>query len=163
MLASLEVVIVDEIHALVATKRGAHLALSLERLDQAASRTLSASASRRRSVRSKPVARYLGGGTPAKTRWTPRPVVDRRRGDQKAFDIKVEVPVEDMARLGEPMLPLPIGNAKGPAGRAALRARDGLDDDALGSAAARPDPGGSPRAGCSGARSGRPSIRGCSS
>ena len=32
-LATVETVIVDEIHALVATKRGAHLALSLERLE----------------------------------------------------------------------------------------------------------------------------------
>ncbi len=33
-LRSVETVIVDEIHALVPTKRGAHLALSLERLEQ---------------------------------------------------------------------------------------------------------------------------------
>lgn len=33
-LASVQTVIVDEVHAVAATKRGAHLALSLERLDQ---------------------------------------------------------------------------------------------------------------------------------
>lgn len=33
-LASVRTVIVDEVHAVAATKRGAHLALSLERLDQ---------------------------------------------------------------------------------------------------------------------------------
>src|SRR4029077_19290230 len=33
ILASVEQVIVDEIHAVAATKRGAHMALSLERLD----------------------------------------------------------------------------------------------------------------------------------
>ncbi|HEX9203179.1 MAG TPA: DEAD/DEAH box helicase, partial [Vicinamibacteria bacterium] len=40
MLASVEVVIVDEIHVLVGTKRGAHLALSLERLQEGAGRPL---------------------------------------------------------------------------------------------------------------------------
>ena len=40
LLAPVEVVIVDEIHALVGTKRGAHLALSLERLQEAVLRPL---------------------------------------------------------------------------------------------------------------------------
>ena len=35
-LAEVETVIVDEVHAVAGTKRGAHLALSLERLDAAA-------------------------------------------------------------------------------------------------------------------------------
>ena len=54
-LRAVETVIVDEIHALVPTKRGAHLALSLERLEaiaRPAPRRFSASASRRRSGRS---------------------------------------------------------------------------------------------------------------
>ena len=52
-LRSVDTVIVDEIHALVPTKRGAHLALSLERLEElAAPRGCSASACRRRSGRS---------------------------------------------------------------------------------------------------------------
>ena len=39
-LASVETVIVDEIHALVPTKRGAHLALSIERLEHVTGRPL---------------------------------------------------------------------------------------------------------------------------
>jgi len=35
-LKSIETVIIDEIHAMVSTKRGAHLALSLERLERIA-------------------------------------------------------------------------------------------------------------------------------
>ena len=52
-LRTVETVIVDEIHALVPTKRGAHLALSLERLEALTASPCSASASRQRSVRSK--------------------------------------------------------------------------------------------------------------
>ncbi len=52
-LRSIETVIIDEIHALVPTKRGAHLALSLERLEALLRRgRCSASACRRRSGRS---------------------------------------------------------------------------------------------------------------
>ena len=49
--ASVETVIVDEIHALVPTKRGAHLALSLERLEHSPDGGSSGSGSRRRSGR----------------------------------------------------------------------------------------------------------------
>ncbi|HSB60539.1 MAG TPA: DEAD/DEAH box helicase, partial [Vicinamibacteria bacterium] len=100
MLASVEVVIVDEIHALVGTKRGAHLALSLERLQEAAGRALQRiglSATQRPLGE---VARYLGGGEGART-WKPRPVTIVDAGARKAFDLRVEVPVEDMSRLGE--------------------------------------------------------------
>src|SRR5947209_13145889 len=40
MLRSARMVIVDEIHAVIGTRRGAHLALSLERLEQVASSPL---------------------------------------------------------------------------------------------------------------------------
>src|SRR4051812_9084834 len=61
-LAGVETVIVDEIHALAPTKRGAHLALSLERLEE-----ITASAPQRigLSATQRPleeVARFLGGG-----------------------------------------------------------------------------------------------------
>ena len=51
VLGTVETVIVDEIHAVAATKRGAHLALSLERLEQLAGRRCSGSACPRRSGR----------------------------------------------------------------------------------------------------------------
>jgi ATP-dependent Lhr-like helicase len=100
MLTSVELVIVDEIHALVGTKRGAHLALSLERLAELARRPpqrVGLSATQRPLEE---VARYLGGGEGARA-WRPRPVSIVDAAEGKAFDLKVEVPVEDMSRMGE--------------------------------------------------------------
>ena len=100
MLTSVELVIVDEIHALVGTKRGAHLALSLERLAELARQPpqrVGLSATQRPLEE---VARYLGGGEGARA-WRPRPVSIVDAAEGKAFDLKVEVPVEDMSRLGE--------------------------------------------------------------
>ena len=73
ILGSVETVIVDEIHALVGTKRGAHLALSLERLEEIAGRPqqrIGLAATQRPLAE---VARYLGGGSGTRA-WTPRPV-----------------------------------------------------------------------------------------
>jgi ATP-dependent Lhr-like helicase len=68
-LAGVEHVIVDEVHSLAATKRGAHLALSLERLDRLISRTGSARPQRiGLSATQRPLeelARWLGGMAPA--------------------------------------------------------------------------------------------------
>jgi len=100
MLSSVELVIVDEIHALVGTKRGAHLALSLERLAELARQPpqrVGLSATQRPLEE---VARYLGGGEGARV-WRPRAVSIVDAAEGKRFDLKVEVPVEDMSRLGE--------------------------------------------------------------
>ncbi len=97
-LETVEVVIVDEIHSLVGSKRGAHLALSLERLQESArspQQRIGLSATQRPL---EVVARYLGGFEDVDR---PRPVEIVNAGAKKAFDIRVEVPVEDMARLGE--------------------------------------------------------------
>src|SRR5262245_54315634 len=111
MLASLEVVIVDEIHALVGTKRGAHLALSLERMSELARlhvQRIGLSATARPLEE---VARFLGGYEGGRTR-RPRPVTIVDAGARKAFDLKVEVPVEDMSKMGEALTP-----AAGPGAR----------------------------------------------
>jgi len=100
MLASVEAVIVDEIHALVGTKRGAHLALSLERVEEQARRPLQRIGLSATQRPLETVARYLGGVEGARVR-KPRPVSIVDAGARKAFDLKVEVPVEDMARLRE--------------------------------------------------------------
>ena len=90
-LAGVETVIVDEIHAVAATKRGAHLAVSLERLDALLPRPaqrigLSA------TVRPlEEVARFLGGREPVEIVSPPI---------QKTFELRVVVPVEDMTELG---------------------------------------------------------------
>jgi ATP-dependent Lhr-like helicase len=104
ILAGVDTVIVDEIHVMVGTKRGAHLALSLERLAEAARRPpqrIGLSATQRPLEE---VARFLGGGEGVRA-WRARPVTIVDAGAHKAFDLRVEVPVEDMSRLGEAIEP----------------------------------------------------------
>jgi ATP-dependent Lhr-like helicase len=104
MLDPAEVVIVDEIHALVGTKRGAHLALTLERL---AERTAEPPQRIGLSATQRPleeVARFLGGGTGAKV-WRPRPVSIVDAGAKKRFDLRVEVPVEELSRTAPDTAP----------------------------------------------------------
>jgi len=140
-LRTVETVIVDEIHALVPSKRGAHMALSLERLEA----LVRADGSGRRlqriglSATQRPleeVARFLGGAErgeaevaePGTTLLVAaeagaematalmetardetetraggprfRPVTIVNAGARKVLDLRVEVPVEDMAKLG---------------------------------------------------------------
>jgi ATP-dependent helicase Lhr and Lhr-like helicase len=103
-LRGVETVIVDEVHAVAGTKRGAHLALSLERLDalldQPAQRIgLSATV---RPVDE--VAGFLGGL---------REVTVVQPPSTKTFDLQVVVPVEDMSELGQPTGEV-SGSASGP-------------------------------------------------
>ena len=88
-LRSVEFIIVDEIHAMAATKRGAHLALSLERLSALADRDpqrIGLSATARPAEE---VARFLGGDRAVQVIDTHKP---------PAIDLQVIVPVEDMTR-----------------------------------------------------------------
>jgi ATP-dependent Lhr-like helicase len=92
VLAGVETVVVDEVHALAGSKRGAHLALSLERLDALLERRaqrvgLSATV---RPVED--VARWLGGDAEAPVRIVQPP-------SEKRFDLQVVVPVPDMGEL----------------------------------------------------------------
>src|SRR5439155_5787971 len=90
-------VIVDEIHALAATKRGAHLALSLERLEELTPeppQRIGLSATQRPLEE---IARFLGGRDPA---GDPREVQIVDAGHRKPMEIEVIVPVEDMAEVG---------------------------------------------------------------
>jgi ATP-dependent Lhr-like helicase len=102
-LATVQTVIVDEIHSMVDTKRGAHLFLSLERLERLTTgrrlQRIGLSATQRPLGE---VARLLGGfdaSDPERVR--PRPVTIVDASHDKQFDLTVEVPVEDMARLAE--------------------------------------------------------------
>jgi ATP-dependent Lhr-like helicase len=140
-LRSVDTVIVDEIHALVPTKRGAHMALSLERLEaiRDAGRPLQRIGLSATQRPLDEVARFLGGVT-APGRATPvrgaggqgkgrrgqkiaadasqtvihdefadhatavrehRPVTIVDTSEKKKLDLRIEVPVEDMARLGQ--------------------------------------------------------------
>jgi ATP-dependent Lhr-like helicase len=90
-LRTIETVIVDEVHAVAGTKRGAHLALSLERLDallaQPAQR-VGLSATQRPLEE---IGRFVSGDRPIQ-------LVDA--GTRKELDLEVVVPVEDLRELG---------------------------------------------------------------
>src|SRR5213082_1868950 len=126
VLRGVETVIVDEIHALVPNKRGAHLALSLERLARITDKPpqrIGLSATQRPLEE---VARFLGGsaavpaagpaasrrrsespeeaiesefGAPSKLKYRPVTIIDTE--EKKKLTLKVEVPVEEMTKLTE--------------------------------------------------------------
>lgn len=111
-----ETVIIDEIHSVAATKRGAHLFLSLERLEALRAgkkplQRIGLSATQRPLDE---IARLLGGGELTgegdAARWMPRPVEIVDTGTRKSIEVRIEVPIEDMARIGEPA-PLASGDA----------------------------------------------------
>ncbi|GAB2753374.1 ATP-dependent helicase [Nocardioides pakistanensis] len=109
-LRGVETVIVDEVHAVAGTKRGAHLALSLERLDallQQPAQRIGLSATVRPVEE---VARFLGGA---------RPVEVVAPGSRKEWDLQVVVPVEDMTELALAQLEPSEGSAAGDAERRA--------------------------------------------
>ncbi|MCX4769390.1 MULTISPECIES: DEAD/DEAH box helicase [unclassified Streptomyces] len=90
-LAGIETVILDEVHAVAGTKRGAHLALSLERLDELLprpARRIGLSATVRPVDE---VARFLS---------PQRRVEIVQPPSTKQFDLSVVVPVEDLGELG---------------------------------------------------------------
>ncbi len=98
-LRSVETLILDEVHAVAGSKRGAHLALSVERLERLTGRPfqrISLSATQRPLEE---IGRFVSGGRPIE-------LVDAGRA--KELDLEVVVPVED---LGHPQgggdFPLP--------------------------------------------------------
>ena len=111
-LAGVRWVIIDEIHALAATKRGSHLALTMERLEhlvlgggRPAPQRIGLSATQRPLEE---IARFLGGtrpvsdgSAPGAAGGVPRPVTIVDAGQRKPMEVEVIVPVADMSRLGE--------------------------------------------------------------
>ncbi|MEQ8850080.1 DEAD/DEAH box helicase [Botrimarina sp.] len=108
ILERVETVIVDEIHVMVPTKRGAHLFLTLERLEQLRKEAaggdcpplqrIGLSATQRPLEE---IARLLGGAeatadpdTPVR----PRPVEIVDASEPKRFQLRVEMPVEELAK-----------------------------------------------------------------
>ena len=132
MLRSVEAVIVDEIHALVPSKRGSHLALSIERLEKLSGHKLQRIGLSATQRPLEEVARFLGGcvaGTSPRLaapesaamdalseftapEFAPayRPVQIVDASEPKRFDLRVQVPVEDMSRL-DALASLPGGDA----------------------------------------------------
>ena len=136
VLRAIDTVIVDEIHALVPGKRGAHLAISLERLEALVPRPLQRIGLSATQRPLDEVARFLGGSlprrarrpaprrSPGRTRTSPETLAAEARAEvhdeftaaggppewrgvtivdasePKRLSLSVEVPVEDMARVG---------------------------------------------------------------
>ena len=160
-LRTVETVIIDEIHALVPSKRGAHMAVSIERLEALVGKPIQRIGLSATQRPLEEVARFLGGASGkidatgadavepgaggagphapsndaglvanvdgevaevlmevAQDPAAPsdaagpvyRPVTIVNAGARKLLDLKVEVPVEDMAKLGE-IEALPSGPA----------------------------------------------------
>ena len=83
MLAAVETVIVDEIHAMAGTKRGTHLALSLERLEHLAGRDVQRVGLSATQRPLEEIARFLGGARPrGRDRRRRRGQAARPRGDR---------------------------------------------------------------------------------
>jgi ATP-dependent helicase Lhr and Lhr-like helicase len=107
-LVNIDTVIIDEIHALAPTKRGAHLMLSLERLDAITVKPpqrIGLSATQRPLEE---VAHFLGGHGADGAQ---RPVAIVDAGIRKPLLVDVVVPVEDMGEMGRPITELRSGPA----------------------------------------------------
>lgn len=90
VLRTVETVVVDEVHAIAGTKRGAHLSISLERLDdllEAPAQRVGLSATVRPA---EVVAHFLGG---------PHAVEVVSQEEPPALDLRVVVPVRDMTAV----------------------------------------------------------------
>jgi ATP-dependent Lhr-like helicase len=103
VLRSVRWVIVDEVHAVAGSKRGAHLALSLERLEEVTEtppQRIGLSATQRPL---ETIGRFLGGGTiDAEGHWQARPVTLIDVPHDRTLDLEIVVPVEDMNEPAEP-------------------------------------------------------------
>ena len=112
-LTRVEAVIIDEIHALAGTKRGAHMSLTLERLEainETPVQRIGLSATQRPLEET---ARFLGGRQAGD--WRPVTIIDA--GVRKALDIELVVPIEDMGDLGT----FVEGDQSGPAAAGPVR------------------------------------------
>jgi ATP-dependent Lhr-like helicase len=90
LLRSVETLILDEVHAVAGTKRGAHLALSVERLDRLLDRPMQRIGLSATQRPLEEIGRFVSGARPIE-------LVDA--GIAKELDLQVVVPLEDMREL----------------------------------------------------------------
>ncbi|MFO0616808.1 MAG: DEAD/DEAH box helicase [Polyangiaceae bacterium] len=118
-LRDVQTLIVDEIHAVAGTKRGSHLFVTLERLEAIRSPARGRMQRVGLSATQRPletIARALGGwAAPGE----PRPVAVVDAGMRRTIDLRVEVPIDDMAFFA----------GDGEVKRAAPDAAEGKDDE----------------------------------
>ncbi len=91
MLGSVRTLILDEVHAVAGTKRGAHLALSIERLDRLVGEPVQRVGLSATQRPLEEIGRFVAGARPIR-------LVDA--GTRKELDLRVVVPVEDMREPG---------------------------------------------------------------
>src|SRR2546422_896728 len=92
MLKSVRTLILDEVHAVAGTKRGAHLALSVERLDRLTGEPVQRVGLSATQRPLEEIGRFVSGGRAIE-------LVDAGRA--KELDLRVVVPLEDMREPGE--------------------------------------------------------------
>jgi ATP-dependent Lhr-like helicase len=114
LLRSVDTLILDEVHAVAGTKRGAHLALSVERLEALAAQPIQRIGLSATQRPLEEIGKFVGGGivggeaaddrrkTPGASgaRWGGRPIELVDAGVAKELDLEVVVPVEDMREPG---------------------------------------------------------------
>ncbi|MBM3678101.1 MAG: DEAD/DEAH box helicase, partial [Actinobacteria bacterium] len=101
LLRSVETLILDEVHAVAGTKRGAHLAVSLERLQALLDRPVQRIGLSATQRPLEEIGRFVAG--------TGRPIALVDAGTRKELDLEVVIPVEDMRELGSsPALAQPV-------------------------------------------------------
>ncbi|HWE80775.1 MAG TPA: DEAD/DEAH box helicase [Gaiellaceae bacterium] len=90
-LRGVETLILDEVHAVAGTKRGAHLALSVERLARLVDRPVQRIGLSATQRPLEEIGKFVSGGRPIE-------LVDA--GTRKELDLQVVVPVDDLRELG---------------------------------------------------------------
>src|SRR5947207_2005071 len=91
ILGAVRTLSLDEVHAVASTKRGSHLALSVERLDRLTGEQVQRVALSATQRPLEEIGRFVSGGRPIE-------LVDA--GTSKELDLRVVVPVEDMREPG---------------------------------------------------------------
>src|SRR5216110_2437505 len=91
LLRSVDTLILDEVHAVAGTKRGAHLALSVERLEALAAQPVQRIGLSATQRPLEEIGKFVSGSRPIE-------LVDA--GVVKQLDLQVVVPLEDMRELG---------------------------------------------------------------
>lgn len=121
ILSTVTTIIVDEIHAIAGTKRGVHLALTLERLEHLVEKPLQRIGLSATVRPHETIARFLGGRHPVT-------IIDPPA--TKTWDLSVVVPIPDMSDLPAPELGSTIGDytIDDPLGLASPLVADAADD-----------------------------------